>query len=109
MKDIKLGSTPYSEKTFHVNDDEFVISQSQNVSPILDENKRLQNEFLNSKANFRKAASIPVVVWEEWMKEFTKKYGWNYMKAPKKYREKFIKAKLNDPDNAFLRVWKGKL
>lgn len=109
MKTLKLNDTPYSEKNFHVNDDEFVISQKQNVTPILETNKRLQNESLNSKANFRKAASIPLVLYEEWMKEFQKKHGVRYQSAKKEQQEKFMKAKLNDPDNAFLRVWKGRL
>ena len=109
MKTLPLNNTPYSRREFHVNDDEFVVNEVQDVSPILDFNKERQNHGHNPKAEMRHAASVPMAVWNEWMKEFvsTRKIPWTH--APNEVRRAFMAEKLNDPNNGYLRTWKGKL
>ena len=72
----------------------------QDVGPILKNNKELLNNY-GDKRTFGKqqhgmrVASIPVTIWEQWMKETNgaiEKDG------------KLMKKYLNDPDNAFLRT-----
>jgi len=72
----------------------------QDASDILNNNKELLNDY-GDKLTFGKqqhgmrVASIPVGIWEKWMKE-TNGAIENDSKLMKRY--------LNDPDNAFLRT-----
>lgn len=92
------------ETKFHQeNADEFVIERSQDVEPILNENKRRQNDGTDgytTTRDLKQVASIPMVVAEQWMKED----GVNWLQLNGPEREKYIRGKLNDPDNAFLRT-----
>jgi hypothetical protein len=72
----------------------------QDAQGIVDNNKELLNDY-GDKLTFGKqqhgmrVASIPVTIWEQWMKETNgaiEKDG------------KLMKKYLNDPDNAFLRT-----
>lgn len=106
---MKSSLSDPTNVTFHDEDNQLIVKTEQDVEPILNENKALQNMEQNKKANFRKAASIPMVIWDAWMKEFKQKHGKEYAHCDRQTRERFIKAKLNDPDNAFLRTWQGTL
>lgn len=110
MKRDDLGVNADGTRSIvHVDDNELVLERTQDVAPILDHNKAAQANGVNTKAHMRHAASIPMIVWQQWDKEFFKMHKRSLMAAPKKLKEKFIKGKLNDPDNAFLRTWQGKL
>lgn len=108
MKTRVLEKGAGKETRFHTDDDSFVIETVQDVQPILEQNKKLLNSSPNRKANMRHVASVPNVVNEEWKKEFKRKTGLNPDWSPEPWL-KFVTAKLNDPDNGFLRTWKGKL
>lgn len=96
--------------TIHRNDGEFIIERTQDVAPILEQNKRAQLDGVNEKAGMRHAASVPMIIWQQWDKEFRERnQGRPLMTAPKKLKEKFIKLKLNDPANKFLRTWQGRV
>lgn len=105
-----LGVDPNGVETrLHSKEGELVIERVQDVKGILDANKAAQAAGHNPKAAMRHAASIPPVVFEAWMKEFKQRHKKNYFAAPKSAQEAFMKEKLNDPDNKFMRTWQGKL
>jgi len=76
------------------------IVTHQDVGPILKNNKELLNNY-GDKRTFGKqqhgmrVASIPVGIWEQWMKETN---------GAIEKDSKLMKKYLNDPDNAFLRT-----
>lgn len=87
------------------NEDKTVVRTSQDVSGILERNKQLQqaDEYKKQgiKESFQHVASIPLVVVHQWMREgidVTNPDHW-----PK------VKAKLQDPDNKFLRTTLGNI
>lgn len=85
-------------------DDKLHIAHSQDVSPIIESNRRAYNASENDKySDWNRVASIPAVVVMEWMKE-----GINVM-APTYEDQKKIKKKLNSPEYAYLRTRKGRL
>lgn len=50
-------------------DDTWAIERVQNVEPIVERNKREAREGVNDRGEFRKVASIPLVVVEKWKNE----------------------------------------
>lgn len=87
--------------TFHPNGDgTFTISRTQDVEPILDNNKALQNIPQDKKSDFRHVASIPLVIIEKWISEEGRPvYS---MDGPEFAR--MIRRKLADPDYKWLRT-----
>lgn len=71
----------------------------QDVEPIIENNKRLQNESQHSDWG-RHFASIPNVIIEKWCNED----GVNYLALPGDEFGRIIKQKLRDPDYAWLRT-----
>lgn len=88
----------------HREDDKFVFTRTQDVEPILERNKALQNEG-RRRGDFRHIASIPNVVLEQWINEG----GAPVMQMNKHEFAKFIRRKLNDRDWLFLRTDTGGL
>jgi hypothetical protein len=86
-------------------DDKLHIAHTQDVTPIIDSNRRAYNDSEKSDkwGDWNRVASIPSVVVMEWMKE-----GINVM-APTYEDQKKIKKKLNSPEYAYLRTRKGRL
>lgn len=80
------------------------IARKQDVSRILDANKAQSNDapgrFKDEMLNH--VARIPMVVYEQWLKELPKD-------ADEATKKRHIRAKLNDPDTAFLRTRKGRI
>lgn len=110
MKRDDLGYNADGTRSIvHVDDNSLVIERTQDVAPILDQNKAAQSNGFNANANMRHAAAIPAIVWQQWDKEFYQMHKRSLLGAPRKLKDKFMKAKLNDPDNRFLRTWQGKL
>lgn len=110
MKTAIIGETDGVSQRYHYNEDgETIIEQVQDVSPILDANKAMADAGQNNGASIRHAASVPMVVHMQWDKEFKQKTGLSLADADRSMRDKFIRAKLNDPDNKFFRTWKGNL
>lgn len=77
----------------------FIFERVQDVEPILDDNKRMQSE-RQKRGDFRHLASIPNVILEKWMAE----EGAPVLRMGSKEFGEFIRRKLADPDNAFLRT-----
>lgn len=86
------------------NDGTFTVSASQDVEPILERNKALQNAG-KQKGDFRLIASIPAIMIEKWLNE----EGVPVLKMNKHEFNKFIRKKLNDPDNKWLRINHGRM
>jgi hypothetical protein len=86
-------------------EDKIVLRHQQDVSSILDANKRAQADSIGQRfGDFAHVARIPDVVVMEWKE----KYGINVM-APSPEDKIRIVALLNDPDYAYLRVRGGRL
>ena len=87
------GVTTYEESA-----DTFSLTTEQNVSPLINLNNQEYNSGDNNATTSvvgRKVASIPLLVWADWMKETN---------GAIEKDSKLMKKYLNDPDNAFLRT-----
>lgn len=79
-------------------DRRIIFERLQDVEPILDANKALQGE--RQRGDFRHIAQIPNVILEKWLHE----EGANVLAMGTHEFEAFIRRKLDDQDNAFLRT-----
>lgn len=86
----------------HINRNEGSITfeRIQDIEPILDRNKALQNEAHPFAVDWHHIGTIPNVILEKWMNE----EGVNILKMPAEEWGQFIKRKLRDPDNMWLRT-----
>ena len=88
----------HTTTTYEESDEKITLTKTQDAQPILDQNARERNSGVNDPTRTavgRKVASIPLVVWQNWMKETN----------GEKQKDPTLLAKyLNDPDNAFLRT-----
>lgn len=93
--------------TFHYDEmeDKTVVQQVQDVEPILENNKALQtfNDGYSPSREFRRVASIPLVIAQQWMKED----GINWLALPRREKGAYLRKKLSDPDYRFLRTSGG--
>ena len=81
------------------------IERVQNVEPILDMNKRLQNtdhEKKGIKNCWWHAAMIPIIIQEKWLNE----HGVDIYKKEHWPR---VRKLLNDPDYRYLRTGRGRV
>ena len=93
----------HTTTTFEESADSFTLTRHQDAQPILDQNARERNANSNANANSvvgRKVASIPLVVWQNWMQAT----NGEIQKDPK-----LLAKYLNDPDNAFLRTHNSRI
>lgn len=85
-------------------DDKLHISHSQDVSGVLEANKKAREQAEGRRmGEMQRVASIPNVIAIQWMQE-----GINVM-APNKDDLKRMKKKLNSPEFAYLRTGGGRL
>ncbi len=88
---------------YNEREDKTIIKTYQDVEPVLERNKMLQNadDFKKQgiKNGFQQVADIPLAVVHQWMSE-----GINIFK-PEDWPK--VKAKLKHPDNRFLRTTLG--
>ena len=104
MSDERLIDCIDGVSTFHrVEDGKTILRTSQDVEPLLDINKRaLENSDPNWKGDMHHVASVPLVVWESWWKEF----GGDPMSKENQPR---LFAKLNNKDWCKLRTKQGRI
>ena len=90
--------------TFHeVKDGKTILTKSQDVEPILNLNaKALSNSSTNWKGDMHHVASIPLLVYEQWWKEF----GGDPMSPEHRIK---TRARLNSSDWAKLRTKGGNI
>ncbi len=97
MKTI-FDKTEHTKTVYEESADKVTLTTSQDAQPILDRNAYERNNQVNANANSvfgRKVASIPLVLWQEWMKQT----NGDIQKDPA-----LLAAYLNDPDNAYLKT-----
>lgn len=87
------------------NEGRVVVERVQDIETILDRNKYLQNEAQTWAGDWHHIGSIPNVVLEKWMND----EGVNILKMPADEWGQFIKRKLRDPDNMWLRTTNRRL
>ena len=95
--------------TFHYDPDgeKSTVETTQDVEPILERNKALQNQDdgYSPSREWRRIASIPLVVAQQWMKED----GVNWLALPRRERQIYLRRKLRDPQYRYLRTSAGPL
>lgn len=86
---------------FH-SDGSFALRRSEDIEPIIDANKRGQNEGdgWSKSREWRHVARIPMTVYLQWIQT----YGCDPFD---KGNEALLNRLLNDPDNRYLRVSQG--
>ena len=97
MKTI-FDQDEHTTTTYEESADKITLTKTQDTQPILDQNARERNSGVNnptSTALGRKVASIPLVVWQNWMKTT----NGEIQKDPA-----LLAKYLNDPSNSFLRT-----
>ena len=84
-------------------DGNIIERKTQDVEPFFENNKALYNagDGYSPSRELRRAASIPMVVVEQWLSEGIDIFDPNHKEA--------VRRKLNDPENRFLRTAPGKL
>ena len=97
---IDNDSVRRTEIQFDSGDDSFNFKTTQNVTPILDENKEKYNEYgdklsLGKRGEWHHTASIPITVWEKWVKDTN---------GAIQKDSKLLAAYLNDPDYKYFKV-----
>ena len=82
---------------YHNPTGEFAIEHIENIQPLIDSNKKLQNEDHSIRDEFRLSARIPMTVYYEWKRKFgVDLYNKNHAQAVKKL--------LNSPDYRYLKT-----
>ena len=98
-----FDKTDHTTTTYEESADTFTLTTHQDTQPILDRNAYERNEGLNNPTSApvgRKVASMPLVVWKEWMK---------VTKGAIEKDPVLLAKYLNDPDNAFLRTHSSRI
>lgn len=90
---------------FHVDnvDNTIVVNNSQDVEPILDSCRLRTNEGAHGSAEMRHAATLPMVVIENYCNQ----HGISFQDWLKD--KTHVKRMLNDPDLKGFRVWQGRV
>ena len=82
---------------YHNPTGEFAIEHIENIQPLIDSNKKLENEDHSIRDEFRLSARIPMTVYYEWKRKFgVDLYNKNHSQAVKKL--------LNSPDYRYLKT-----
>lgn len=87
----------------HQDGRDLTISRTQDVLPILENNKRLQTEPQSRKSSLRHVASIPNVILEKWLTEEARR-GNTTIRWGSKELDELVAKKLRDPDWKYLRT-----
>ena len=97
MKTI-FDQTEHTKTVYEESADQVTLTTSQDAQPILDRNAYERNSGINDPTRTalgRKVASIPLVTWQNWIKETN---------GAIQHDPALLAKYLNDPDNAFLRT-----
>jgi len=109
-KRLLISDNGVTQTWANITDDvEMVVETTQNVSPILDQNQALQTTEFNRKGNMWPVASVPLIVMQQWKREFEATRGVSYYQADPVERQAFIARKLNDRDYQRFRTGEFKL
>lgn len=87
----------------HQDGRQLTVSRTQDVEPIIENNKRLQAEPQSRQSSFRHIASIPVILMEKWLAE-ERARGNDTIRWGSKELDDLAAKKLRDPEWKFLRT-----
>lgn len=115
IKPLGIDDDVISRHHSCAHDGTWSIEKIQDLAPYLKNNKRMYNDNQMSsmrtkdRALGRHKASIPMIIFEQWQKEYR---DYRNSKRPIPLSDegwkKYLKAKLRDPDNRFFRVDGGR-
>ena len=97
MKTI-FDQDEHTTTTYEESADKITLTKTQDTQPILDQNARERNSGVNnptSTALGRKVASIPLVTWQNWLKETN---------GAIQHDPALLAKYLNDKDNQYFRT-----
>ncbi len=102
LREIRIDANGILEEIF-LDGEDMHVRRTQDVEAILDDNKRLYtlNDGYTPSRDFRRVASIPMTVVEQWMNEGIDIFKHEHAEA--------IRKKLNDPDWRYLRTAPGRV
>ena len=97
-----IQQTPERRTAMHFDevDNTILFNTVQNATPVLEENKRRMNAYgdkltMGKRGEWHHAASIPVTIWERWMKETN-----GAIEKDMKLLARYV----NDPDFKYFKV-----
>lgn len=95
---ISLGHNGVTETIIHQDSEHLVTEEVQDVTPVLDRNQELRSQSHNKKAHMKPVASIPLVVYHNWKKEWKSIYRqhWTW--------QTYLAMKINSRDFSKLRT-----
>jgi len=93
-----LGSNGISESRIHFEGEKLITEEVQDVEPVLDRAQQLRGLSQNSRAQTRMVASIPLVVYHNWKKEWRASHHSNWT------WQTFLAMKINSRDYSKLRT-----
>ena len=90
-------------------DGKLTIHNQQNLSPLLDRNKKLynQNDGYTASRDMRRVASVPPIILQLWTKEYNGSNNW--WALPKEIQKKIMRVKLNSSEFKYFRTSEGSL
>ena len=97
---VESDGTRSTEMEFDQSENKFRFKTTQNASAMLEENKSKYNAYgdkltLGKRGEWHHAASIPITVWEKWMKDSN---------GAVEKDTKLLAAYLNNPDYKYFKV-----
>jgi hypothetical protein len=99
MKKIALEQGAHGTSTeIWIGDNEIITVEKANAKPLLDQNQRLRNAGVHRKGGMRPVASVDVVTFHNWKKEWRERHSdkWTW--------QTYLAAKLNDRDYSKFRT-----
>lgn len=98
MSRFSLGHNGVTETVVHFEGDQMITEEVQDVAPVLEANRRILQLEQSRHSPMRLAASIPIIVYEQWKREFREKYSdvWTW--------KTYLAMKLNSRDSSKLRT-----
>ena len=90
-------------------DGKLTIHNQQNLSPLLERNKKLytQNDGYTASRDMRRVASVPPIILQVWTKEYNGTRNW--WALPKETQKKIMRTKLNSSEFRYFRTAEGSL
>lgn len=95
---ISLGHNGISETLIHEEGGALITEEVQDCTAIVDHAQRLRSLPTNSRAHMKPAATIPLVIYHNWKKEWRAKYrqSWTW--------QTYLVMKINSRDYSKLRT-----
>lgn len=100
MKRLSLGeNTAGSESEMLISDSEIIVTETMNVTPLLEANQRLRNAGVAHRRGMRHVGRVDMVTYTNWKKEWKKvadKWEWKTFLAMKLRDRDYSKFRTSD-------------